>query len=197
MLSEKIGDEEFRELFLLSNKTIRKIQLPEVYGKLCMSSCGWLVTVADDHSSQLINPLSCEIFNLPKIDTVPRFVETSVLHNSISKLLFLAQSSLVVVVWGSGELGFCRIGDNKWTTLDDDGWDGKIMDITCYNGQVYAYDCNYNIRAWDVYVEDPNQIVDVTRMPLDEVYACADVDLGGAYILGLDDGDGKRLLVVN
>ncbi|GJY99054.1 hypothetical protein Tco_0516484 [Tanacetum coccineum] len=31
MLSEKIGDEEFRELFILSNKTVRKIRLPEVH----------------------------------------------------------------------------------------------------------------------------------------------------------------------
>ena len=49
MLSEEVEDKKYREIYLLSNKTIREIRLPEVYGKLCMSSCGWLLTVADDH----------------------------------------------------------------------------------------------------------------------------------------------------
>lgn len=67
---------------------------------------------------------------------------------------------------------------------------------------IYAYDCNYYIRAWDVYGEDPNQIVDVTRLSVDElvlrvddVNAYGDI-LGGAYILGFDDGERTRLVVV-
>ncbi|GKD02894.1 hypothetical protein Tco_1177868, partial [Tanacetum coccineum] len=71
MLAEKIDDHESRELFLLSNKSIRKIRLPEAYGKQCRSSCGWLLTVGEDFASKLINPLSREIINLPKVDTFP------------------------------------------------------------------------------------------------------------------------------
>nr|GEX34882.1 hypothetical protein [Tanacetum cinerariifolium]GEX35167.1 hypothetical protein [Tanacetum cinerariifolium] len=194
MLSEKKGDEEFRDLFLLSNETIRKIRLPEVYGKLCMSSCGWFVTVGDDHASQLINPLSREIFNLPKIDTFPRFSETSDWDLGIRKMVFLAPMLLVVVLWGcSGKLGFCRIGDKKWTHVDK-GWHETIEDITFYNGRVYSFDCNCHIRAWDVYGEDPTQIVYVSRFPEDDDYEKY-ID-EAAYIIGLDDEVRKRLLVV-
>ncbi|GKF22361.1 hypothetical protein Tco_0074683, partial [Tanacetum coccineum] len=68
----KISDDhESRELFLLSNKSIRKIRLHEAYGKQCRSSCRWLLTVGEDFASKLISPLSREIINLPKVDTFP------------------------------------------------------------------------------------------------------------------------------
>ncbi|PWA97372.1 hypothetical protein CTI12_AA009460 [Artemisia annua] len=198
MLTEKKDDEEFRELFLLSNDTIRKIRLPEAFGKLCMSSCGWLVTVGDDHASQLINPLSREIFNLPKIDTFPEFLELSEWDNGIRKLVLVTNNPsslpLVVVLWGcSGKLGFCWPGDNKWTAVDK-GWGGKMLDITYFNGRIYSFDCNFHIRACDVYGENPTRMVGVSRLPVD-IYA-QDKELGGAYIIGLDDGTRKRLLVV-
>ncbi|GJZ46650.1 hypothetical protein Tco_0594246, partial [Tanacetum coccineum] len=193
MLSEKKGDSEFRDLFLLSSETIRKIRLPEAYGKLCMSSCGWLVTVGDDHASQLINPLSREIFNLPKIDTFPRFLETSDWNLGIRKLFFLAPSSLVLILWGcSGKLGFCHIGESKWTPVEK-GWSSSIYDITYYNGQVYSFDGQRHIRACDVHGKDP-VLVDVARLPVD-LYDYNLQDIGGAYIIGLDDGERKRLLV--
>ncbi|GJX46361.1 hypothetical protein Tco_0271551 [Tanacetum coccineum] len=71
MLAEKStddNDKKFRELFLLSNKSIRKIRLPQVHGKIRLSSSGWLLTVGEDHAAQLINPLSRETINLPKVD---------------------------------------------------------------------------------------------------------------------------------
>nr|GEU63384.1 hypothetical protein [Tanacetum cinerariifolium] len=72
----------------------------------------------------------------------------------MGKIVFLDQSSLVVVVWGS-KIGFCLVGDNKRTTFDYENLDSKIMDITYYNGRVYAFDCAHRIRALDVYGEDP------------------------------------------
>ncbi|PWA94187.1 hypothetical protein CTI12_AA061070 [Artemisia annua] len=188
MLSEKNDDKEFRELFLLSNKIIRKIHVPEVYGKLCMSSCGWLLTVGEDHASQLINPLSRETINLPKVNTFPEFSDTSEWDIGISKLLLLIPFNLVVVIWGrSRKLGFCHIGDYKWTDVAE-GWSGQTYDITYYNGRVYSFDCKNYIRACDVDGEDPTIMVEVSRLPIDEVF--------GAYILGIDDGERKRLLVV-
>ncbi|PWA54718.1 hypothetical protein CTI12_AA433340 [Artemisia annua] len=112
LVEKKKDGREFRELFLLSNKSIRKIRLPEAYGKVCRSSCGWLLTVGCDHAIQLINPLSREIINLPKV------------KKGIKKLLIVTNNPsslkipLVVVLQGSfGEMGFCRPGDKKWTTV--------------------------------------------------------------------------------
>ncbi|PWA72621.1 hypothetical protein CTI12_AA267330 [Artemisia annua] len=184
MLSEKKGYSEFRDLFLLSNETIRKIRLLEAYGKLCMSSCGWLVTVGDDHASQLINPLSREIFNLPKIDTFPRFLETCNWDYGIRKLVFLLRHR---------KLGFCRIGESKWTPVEK-GWRSCIYDITYYNGQVNSFDGQRHIQACDVHGKDP-VLVDVERLPVD-LFDYNRQDIGGAYIIGLDDGERKTLLVV-
>ncbi|XP_071695844.1 putative F-box protein At5g55150 [Rutidosis leptorrhynchoides] len=169
LLAEKIEDREFRELYLLSDKTICKIRLPETYGKFCTSSFGWLLTVGDDTDTKLINPLSRETINLPKLETFPNFLKSS--------------------------LGFCRIGDDKWTPIET-GWGGRISDITCYDGRVYYFDSNFHIRSCDVYGEDNMVIVDVSRLPK-EYHAYDNI---GAYVLGLDDDDDddtrKRLLVV-
>ncbi|GJV69575.1 retrotransposon protein, putative, ty1-copia subclass [Tanacetum coccineum] len=105
MLAQKSKDKEFRELLLLSNKSIRKksirkIRLPQIYDKVFMTSCGWLVTVGEDFSSQLINPLSCETINLPKFKLLDQILP------------------LVVVSWGwDRQLGFCQPGDIKWTRV--------------------------------------------------------------------------------
>nr|GEY08185.1 hypothetical protein [Tanacetum cinerariifolium] len=71
VLADKSYNQESRDLFLLSNKSIRKIRLPGAYGKQCRSSCGWLLTFGKDFTSQLINPLSREIINLPNLNTFP------------------------------------------------------------------------------------------------------------------------------
>ncbi|GKE37346.1 hypothetical protein Tco_1460751 [Tanacetum coccineum] len=58
--------------------------------------------------------------------------------------------------------------------------------------QDYSFDCNKNIRAFNVNGKDPTCMVEVITMPKD-VY---DQDVKRAYIIGLDDGERKRLLVV-
>ncbi|GKD24251.1 hypothetical protein Tco_1230465, partial [Tanacetum coccineum] len=52
MLADKSDDQLSRELFQLSNKCIREIRLPQAYGKICMSSCGWLLTLGEDFATQ-------------------------------------------------------------------------------------------------------------------------------------------------
>ncbi|GJZ56115.1 hypothetical protein Tco_0611308, partial [Tanacetum coccineum] len=103
--------------------TIRKVHVPETSGKLCMPSCGWLLTIGNDCSAKLIHPLSQEFINLPKIDTFPEFLEDSEWDMGIRKLVLLNPSSslsmLVVVLWGcSGKLGLCRPGDNNWIDVE-------------------------------------------------------------------------------
>nr|GFA52277.1 hypothetical protein [Tanacetum cinerariifolium] len=164
LLAEKEDDgREFRELFLLSNKSIRKIRLPEAYGKVCRSSCGWLITVGRDRAAQLINPLSRETINLPKVDTFDTRLALSKFHEGPRKLLIITNNPsslklpLVVVLWGSFNMGFCRPGVNKWTTI---GYHNLICDITYYNRQVYTIDnYYYNIRACDVHGEDPTKLL--------------------------------------
>ncbi|GJX76112.1 hypothetical protein Tco_0322923 [Tanacetum coccineum] len=201
LLAEKDKDgREFRGLFLLSDKSIRKIRLPEAYGKVCRSTCGWLITAGRDDAAQLINPLSRETINLPKVDTFdhPKSLELSEWHEGIRKLLIVTNNPsslklpLVVVLWGCfDEMGFCRLGDNNWTAVAEGR---RICDLTYYNDRVYSFDRDYHIKACDVYGEDPTTLVDVSMLP-SKLYA-HDQHVGGAYIIGLDEGEKKRLLVV-
>ncbi|GJX91771.1 hypothetical protein Tco_0345097 [Tanacetum coccineum] len=180
MLAKQSDNHDSCELFLLSNKSIRKIRLPEAYGKACRSSCGWLLTVAKDSASQLTNPLSCEIINLPKVDTFTEATHPSYLYGPVQKVVLFMESKLVFVIWDYNKLRFCHIGDNKWTSVEE-SYDDFILDITFYNRQIQA--CNVNRK-------DRAVLVDVTMAP-----EYVDVNYR-AYIVGLDDGERKQLLLI-
>ncbi|XP_071695433.1 putative F-box protein At5g55150 [Rutidosis leptorrhynchoides] len=117
---KKYRPDDYLELFCLSNNSIRKIRLPKaISGKLCMSSSGWLLTVGDDFVPKLIHPFSRKIINLPKFYTFSRSEFWYREGLGIRKLV-LVDSSLVVMLLGAYEkLGFCRLGDEKWTTIID------------------------------------------------------------------------------
>ncbi|GJZ92405.1 hypothetical protein Tco_0664470 [Tanacetum coccineum] len=190
VLADKSYNQESRELFLLSNKSIRKIRLPEAYGKQCRSSCGWLLTFGKDFASQLINPLSREIINLPNLNTFPEPIHPRNWDIAIKKVVLLMESKLVFVIGGSNnKLGFCHIGDNKWTFVEPHK---GISDITFYNGRVYCFDRNNNILACNVNGKDPEVLVDVATMPRSYFHQ----DVSKAYIVGLDDDKRKQLLVI-
>nr|GEY06038.1 hypothetical protein [Tanacetum cinerariifolium] len=171
MLAEKSNDHESRELFLLSNKSIRKIRLPEIYGKACWySSCGWLLTIGEDFASQLINPLSREIINLPKIDTFPGAIDPINWEYAILKVVLVLESNLVLIVWEFKKLGFCHIGDNKWTSVEHGLDNYFIQDIAFYNEEVYTFDFNNNIQACNVNEKDQAVLVHLATIPEDVYY---------------------------
>nr|GEU65004.1 hypothetical protein [Tanacetum cinerariifolium] len=198
MLSKTKGDEEFPKLSHLSKEAI-PMTILAAKGNGPPSRLPSLMLLEkkgeeEFHDLFLLSNETIRKIRLPEIDTFPRFLETSGWDIGISKMVFLAPTSLVLVLWGcSWKLGFCRIGDKKWTHVDK-GWHGTIEDITFYNGRVYSFDCNCHIRAWDVYGEDPTQIVNVSKFPEDDDYD--EYINGAAYIIGLDDEERKRLLVV-
>nr|GEX49730.1 hypothetical protein [Tanacetum cinerariifolium] len=89
ILPQKSKDKEFCELLLpFSNKNIHKksickIRLPQIYYTSFMTSCGWLVTVGEDHAPQLINPLSRETLNLPNVDTIPSLIYATLKETTV------------------------------------------------------------------------------------------------------------------
>ncbi|GKC08299.1 ribonuclease H-like domain-containing protein [Tanacetum coccineum] len=90
-------------------------------------------------------------------------------------------------------MGFCRPGDNKWTTV---GYHNFLCDITYYNRQVYTIDkYSYNIQACDVHGEDPTTLVYKSSLR-DYLYDHKQFVRGVPYIIGLDEGERKMLLVV-
>nr|GEX28190.1 hypothetical protein [Tanacetum cinerariifolium] len=185
MLSKTKGDEDFLKLSHISKETIfTTILATKGNGpSLRLPSCMLSEKKRDGkfrdmflHSNDTIHKI-----RLPK-------------DLGIKNMVFLAPALLVVVLWvGFERLGFCHIRYKKWTRVDK-GWHKTIEDITFYNGRVYSLVCNCHIRAWDVYGEDPTQIFNVSRFPEHDGY---DEYIDGAsYILGVDDDERKRLLVV-
>nr|GEZ55251.1 hypothetical protein [Tanacetum cinerariifolium] len=168
LLAEKKKDgREFGELFNDSNKSIRKIRLPESYGKVCRSSCGWLITVGCDHATQLLYPLSRETINLPEINIFPEFMVNLRWKESIK---------------------------SKWTTV---GCSSLTCDITYYNKKVYTFDKVYRIRACDVHGDDPTTLVDVSSLTTNLYDHYMQGLTWGAHIVGLDVGHKRRLLVLD
>ncbi|GKC00654.1 receptor-like protein kinase [Tanacetum coccineum] len=102
-----------------------------------------------------------------------------------------------------GALKFCHIGDDKWTTIEDN-LDNSFpqSDITFYNGQVYTYNkWTSIIQACNINGKDPTILVYVATMPKDledqHVEDLDDQHVNPAYyIVGLDDGERKQLLVI-
>ncbi|GJZ09835.1 hypothetical protein Tco_0544118 [Tanacetum coccineum] len=187
MLAVKSDDGESREIFLFSNKSIRKIRLPEAYGKVCRSSCGWLLTVGKDFASQLINPLSREIINLPKVDTFPKSMFPFDWDDVIRKVVLVMELKLVVVIWGNCKLGFCHIGDNKWTSIETMA---SIRDITFFNGYVYSSDICNAIQAYKINGKDPAFLVNRAMIPIKDYEI-----VFSSFIVRLDDGERKQLLL--
>ncbi|GJW60540.1 trifunctional UDP-glucose 4,6-dehydratase/UDP-4-keto-6-deoxy-D-glucose 3,5-epimerase/UDP-4-keto-L-rhamnose-reductase RHM1-like protein [Tanacetum coccineum] len=103
--------------------------------------------VGKDFASQLINPLSREIINLPKVDTFPKSMFPFDWDDVIRKVVLVMELKLVVVIWGNCKLGLCHIGDNKWTSIETMA---SIRDITFFNGYVYSSDiCNAIVLDYD------------------------------------------------
>nr|GEU41535.1 hypothetical protein [Tanacetum cinerariifolium] len=82
----------------------------------------------------------------------------------------------------------------KWTHVERN-WSLLIYDFTYYNRKVYCIDGINHIRAWDVHVKDQTILVDVSTMP-NNFYREPDHLHDVVYLIGLDDGERKRLLVV-
>ncbi|GJV03977.1 hypothetical protein Tco_1337546 [Tanacetum coccineum] len=99
---------------------------------------------------------------------------------------------LVVVSWGwDRQLGFCQPGDIKWTRVKR-GWGLNILDFTYYIGKVYCYVMGNIIYAWDVHRKDQT-VVKISVVPKDFYYGTIAPE---AYLIGMDNGERKRLLVL-
>ncbi|GJZ28598.1 hypothetical protein Tco_0573245 [Tanacetum coccineum] len=70
---------------------------------------------------------------------------------------------LPLTIISSNYLGFCHIGDNKWTSVEQP-YDNPIYDITFYNGQVYTFNDD-KIQACNVNGKGPTVLADVTTLP--------------------------------
>ncbi|KAJ3692557.1 hypothetical protein LUZ60_011652 [Juncus effusus] len=133
----------------LSRSKRYDFNLPDIIHKICGHSHGWILLEKDNELS-LINPITGEM----KSNCLPSLR----LNNYIIKVILTSSPSdegCIVVAEFSSEwdLGFCRIGDNSWTTLKLEEGDHDSCEMTDFkykNELVYAINNKGQITVYDL-----------------------------------------------
>ncbi|KAH7865039.1 hypothetical protein Vadar_001509 [Vaccinium darrowii] len=124
---------------------------------LCRGSHqGWLVMVDKSMSIYLHNPVSGGRINLPPVTSLPRprpvdvpmskwYVDKALLSTSPSSS---SSDCFVLVFYGRGELGLCKVGDQEWKLIEGPNPWGYIDGIF-FRDEFYVVD-NYG----KIYISD-------------------------------------------
>ncbi|KAL3497856.1 hypothetical protein ACH5RR_040588 [Cinchona calisaya] len=166
MLSEKqeSDDREFISLSKGPNIIWKTLSLPEIRGKRCIESRGWLITLGNSGEVNLLNPFSHVQIELPNQTTFPEY-EYQDLDNETFAYTFLQRAVLsaspsdtsdfvFMVSHGCGfSQSYWRPGDKSWTGVKrpEDFEFGAISDLNYYNGKFYAIDFGGSLCICDVF----------------------------------------------
>ncbi|GAB2212052.1 hypothetical protein Droror1_Dr00025396 [Drosera rotundifolia] len=133
----------------------------------CYSSNGWLLMVSRYLSMSLYNPFSGRQIPLPDKtslgdhdvfddtndddddckDMFAQFVQKCALSSSPSSGI---DDFSVMIIYGKfSRLAIWSVGDNAWTRVEAAGhmFKGAFLDITCFQGDFYAVDCECRVLA--------------------------------------------------
>ncbi|KAI3719884.1 hypothetical protein L6452_20789 [Arctium lappa] len=168
-------DQNSRRSFLLSNGTIRNLQLPEARRKRCISSHGWLLTTGgSEFYANLLHPLSRTQIDLPKLYMFDELYfdqdEWMYYGHCMRKVVFTSSnpnsnpSFRVIIIWGK-TLGFCRPGfDVSWTRIN--GYEGNLFDIVYHNmrKRLYAVTAMGSIYECDILSESGSGSLTLNRV---------------------------------
>ncbi|XP_058203098.1 F-box protein SKIP23-like [Rhododendron vialii] len=163
MLSDKDKPDERKFVSLRKGGVIRTVNLPEVRGKRCLETLGWLVTIAEDGEINLLHPFTRVQINLPHVTTFKNYhMRTSDKNMSFIRKAVLSTRpeeskdyALVVAYGDSGFVGFWRPGDKSWT-------DVRISllyfhDIIFHEGLFYGVVGRGFVFAFDVWGPNPTR----------------------------------------
>ena len=141
---DKEEDPDARDFFSLSKQNILSIRLPEIRGKRCCGSFqnGWLMIVVEQLDICLFHPWSKKTLQLPHqstfkkqhyVDDEGTFAMEEIRDMHIRKAALSDDANMVLVVYGMGNLAFCRVGDKAWTEIHS-----GMEDVIFHKGQFYA-----------------------------------------------------------
>jgi Protein of unknown function (DUF295) len=142
--------------------------LPEAANKWVRgSSCGWLVLVDTNGTDiSLLNPLTRRVIQLPSVDTfTPRLNGLGqpdvpidgrcYIHKAIlsANPTISEQDCIVMAIVGEMlQLSYCRIGDKKWTNVDNCLY--ALWEVIHHEGTFYATTVRGVLMSFNI--EEPN-----------------------------------------
>ncbi|KAK3227485.1 hypothetical protein Dsin_007347 [Dipteronia sinensis] len=164
---------DLRNFVIPPQGVTRRTLLPEANGKMYFSSKGWLITIAQDLSINLLHPFSRYQIKLPHIKSFDNWRSLDMSAKTyvffIQKVVLssdplLTSNSIVMVIHGDrGVLAYSKPGDKTWTTINT--WRGKYFDITYYEERFYAINSHGKIMVCDVRGNNPTIAQEVANMP--------------------------------
>ncbi|XP_044485614.1 F-box protein SKIP23-like [Mangifera indica] len=172
---EKPTDE--RSFYSISEDSIRYFILPEVNSRRCLSSKGWLLTVAEaDLNMALLHPFSRFEIELPHAKTFEYLhhfhrggLDPTLFHVQLISKFVLSSNPmctpdyLVMVLYGYiGEVAYCKHGDKSWTKIKSPPIKYPNYDITYYKGLYYVINWLGQIMQCDL---TTNVLVEVAQIP--------------------------------
>ncbi|XP_030445941.2 putative F-box protein At3g25750 [Syzygium oleosum] len=192
---DKCTETKWAEFYSPFSSQIHKVVLPEVKGKRCFSSRGWILTVGTDSEVHMLNPLSRalryrddDIIKLPNVNKLSSW-DDEISKPEVDKFILSASPAsspnytVMVIYWPSGPLAFWKPGNEEWKTLtppaqyDDNKYnddledsdlyvDKDVLDVIYYRGQFVAVNSSGSIFTCDVDGPDPTAQV-ILEMPLE------------------------------
>ncbi|KAK2664100.1 hypothetical protein Ddye_002674 [Dipteronia dyeriana] len=163
---------DLRDFVIPPQGVTRRTLLPEANAKMCFSSKGWLITITQDLSMNLLHPFSRYHIKLPRIKSFDNWrsldmsskTYASFIHKAVlSSDPLLTSNSIIMVIHGhKGVLTYSKPGDKAWTTINT--WRGKYFDFTYYKGRFYAINSRGKIMACDVRGDNPTMAQEVANM---------------------------------
>lgn len=194
------GSGNRRRFFNPSNAMTRQVCLPEAAAadanKRCLSSKGWLLSIARDLSLTLVHPFSRAEIELPNVkafqDWYDNLSNIAGYGNYIEKFVLTTSNLLesdfaIMVIYGSPrKLAFFKSGQKNWITADNRSC---YFDVVYYKDKIHALDARGKIMAWDLSGDDPSVAELVAEMPSEIVESRA---LEKLYLV---ESDGELLVV--
>ncbi|KAL3498860.1 hypothetical protein ACH5RR_041592 [Cinchona calisaya] len=144
MLSSEDDDREFYSS--MEREVVAKVSLPNLKGKKCYESLGWLLVVGQQGEMSLVQPFSAhDEIPLPHQNTFKHDDWLNTLREIFVEKFMLSANPcetsdfVVMLICGSvGYLAFWRNNDQKWTKIKTRN--SRYGDVKYYNGKFYAID---------------------------------------------------------
>ncbi|MCD7459460.1 hypothetical protein HAX54_040932 [Datura stramonium] len=189
-------DNPCTKFFSLYNGMNLKKWIPEIYGKRCLESMGWLITVGIYRGEiSLLHPFSRDEIELPHqcITELYHANKTSLPGNFVQKAVLSANpfhTSDFVLMTIQGEyqfLSFWRPGDPLWTRIRIRNY---FSDVVYFSDQFYAITCDGCIQVCDVFGSEATGVHVLTHLPpwIDGKYYILE-SLGSLFVVSQDGVD--------